>query len=641
MSGFNQREPLQECSSSERQNRTRGGRDNDERSLNNEQPAVFRTPQGGNGHQPQRLNEHHSFQYPRLTMLSDEYHYNPTYTPVPITYQNRIPNGNGIQHGDGTNNGYRELHGDHNQHGIVNLTNFVDRELRETTNSEWCFSTSLPSLPISNGRYEDYQPQVVNSKVNQQEKQEERQAEVLVDNPVCNVRISTWECVEGDLQDCIQECGFGYPTPIQCAAIPHICHRCDVMVHAPAGEGKTIGALIAILQRVKKYKENVNFQNVAINPIALILLPTNELAQHTFDQLRSLSRMMAITSHIETGEDSEATLDTIFNNCDILVGTCERILELMNRELLVFDHLDVLMIDSASLMFPRYGREEPTIKQITGSYKFLKAFDGVQVIIITRRIFKKLTKFADKIMKPMKGEIHAMYVHYGIREEIPRVSFDHPLWSHSGGEMNKMETFANTLDIYDMNKFYLGELEQAIVFTNSEMKMLELQNYLQFSTTVVVVSELNSMNQNKEIIRLFEEGTYRIIITTDKASVGVEMPVAPKVVHFDLPDGNAVVAMETFKWRCKFAKKEVSTITSRYGKEETVNYRLVFFICKWIESEPYEQLPTPEAITKRLKCMQQRAVTCVKMTKLALEKARTAEIRRLEADMPEEEQEWE
>ena len=148
--------------------------------------------------------------------------------------------------------------------------------------------------------------------------------------------------------------GLGYeePTPIQLAAIPPLLEGRDLVGQAATGTGKTAAFALPVLQRILTEGERPE-------PLALILVPTRELAVHVSQAMRSYGHdMRARVLPVYGGEPIGRQLGALRRGVDVVVATPGRALDHINRGTLKLSGLEILVLDEADEMLDMGFAEE-------------------------------------------------------------------------------------------------------------------------------------------------------------------------------------------------------------------------------------------------------------------------------------------
>jgi ATP-dependent RNA helicase DeaD len=153
--------------------------------------------------------------------------------------------------------------------------------------------------------------------------------------------------------------GLGYeePTPIQLAAIPPLLEGRDLVGQAATGTGKTAAFALPVLQRI--LTEGGRAEDGRAEPLALVLVPTRELAVQVSAAMRSYGRdMEARVLPVYGGEPIGRQLGALKRGVDVVVATPGRALDHINRGTLTLSGLEVLVLDEADEMLDMGFAEE-------------------------------------------------------------------------------------------------------------------------------------------------------------------------------------------------------------------------------------------------------------------------------------------
>jgi ATP-dependent RNA helicase DeaD len=141
---------------------------------------------------------------------------------------------------------------------------------------------------------------------------------------------------------CLEKLGFAEPTPIQVQAIPILLEGKDIIGQAQTGTGKTAAFSLPILERIDPKSKAVQ---------ALILTPTRELALQVSQSIQSFKATPSIhVLPIYGGQSIDRQISQLRRGSQIVVGTPGRVLDLLNRGVLVLDQLFCFVLDEADEM---------------------------------------------------------------------------------------------------------------------------------------------------------------------------------------------------------------------------------------------------------------------------------------------------
>jgi ATP-dependent RNA helicase RhlE len=146
-----------------------------------------------------------------------------------------------------------------------------------------------------------------------------------------------------ELVTAVTEKGYTIPTPIQVAAIPAVLAGRDVLAGAQTGTGKTAGFVLPILQRLGARQ--------GVQPRALILTPTRELAAQVAESVRHYGKHMSLrVVEVFGGVSERPQISALRKGCDVLVATPGRLLDLAEQKIADLSGVQVFVLDEADRM---------------------------------------------------------------------------------------------------------------------------------------------------------------------------------------------------------------------------------------------------------------------------------------------------
>lgn len=302
--------------------------------------------------------------------------------------------------------------------------------------------------------------------------------------------------------------GYTEPSPIQQKAIPIILERKDVLASAQTGTGKTAGFTLPILEILSNGKQ---FKRKPIR--SLILTPTRELAAQIYDNVKAYSEFLHLnTSVIFGGVKQHNQVREIRNGVDILVATPGRLLDLHNQGLLSLGHVEILVLDEADRML---------------DMGFLRDIKRILKLIPERRQNLLFSATFSKEIKQLAG------------------SFMHdPEMVEATPENTAVEKIIQK--IYKVEKSQKPQLliklitegnwQQALIFTRTKHGANRLSRKLdQKGINSAAIHGDKSQGARTKALAGFKEGTVRVLVATDIAARGLDIPLLPHVVNYELP----------------------------------------------------------------------------------------------------------
>lgn len=298
--------------------------------------------------------------------------------------------------------------------------------------------------------------------------------------------------------------GFEKPSNIQSRSIPIIQSGKDILAQSQSGTGKTGAFSIGCLSNIE---QNNKLQH-------LIIAPTHELAMQIKEVITSLSKYMNIRIELIIGKTTISdSIESLNNNPNIVIGTPGRILDMINRKHLFTSDLRSLILDEADEILS-FG----FIDAIYNIIRYLPT--ECQVCLFSATIPSEIITMSNKFLdNPEQILIKKEDVSLqGIKQFFINVAnYD---W--------KLDTI---LDLYSKIS-----INQCIIYINKKNTLYQLYNKLKEENLPVsyISSDLNS-SERKDTLNNFRNGTYRILLSTDLLSRGIDIQQLSLVINFDLP----------------------------------------------------------------------------------------------------------
>lgn len=275
----------------------------------------------------------------------------------------------------------------------------------------------------------------------------------------------------------------------------------DLLVNAPTGSGKTLAYLLPLLQKMKSQGKGRHL------PHALILVPTRELAVQTAATARKLlSYEEGIRTAVLTGGvDMQAQIRSFHHGADLVIGTPARIKDHLRRHTLKTQEMESVVLDECDVMLSMGFVQDvmdilndlPVHQTLLYSATFTPA-----VLSLSHQIQK------DPIQVTVKHD-EAMAQHIAIHALITP-------------ENRKLDALKNIL-----------RAKHALVFCNTRKTCAFVADHL--PQAKAIHSEMD-MKERKEIMADFRTGTLPVLVATDVAARGIDIPFVSLVICYDLPD---------------------------------------------------------------------------------------------------------
>ena len=298
--------------------------------------------------------------------------------------------------------------------------------------------------------------------------------------------------------------GYEYPTPIQEQSINHLLKGKDLMGIAGTGTGKTAAFLIPILHQM----------TIKPDTQALIVLPTRELALQVEQEFIGLSKELNLRgSCFIGGQNINRDISNLKTKNHLIIGTPGRLIDLINQGVLRIDSISTLVLDEFDRML-----EMGFIKDIQKIIQGMKS--RKQTMFFSATLDKTQQHLIDQILNdPLEVKINSgANPSDRVEQEIIHVS---------NGE-NKFDVLTKLISHKDFSK--------VIVFAETKRQVDKLGKKLnQFGIKSGLIHGNKSQNQRKNSLNQFNLGSIKVLVATDVAARGLDLPDVTHVINYELP----------------------------------------------------------------------------------------------------------
>ena len=307
----------------------------------------------------------------------------------------------------------------------------------------------------------------------------------------------------------ISKKGYTSPSPIQQKAIPPVLEGKDVLASAQTGTGKTAAFTLPILQILSQEKQ------LSHRPIrALILTPTRELAAQILENIKEYSVFLNLRSAvIFGGVNQNPQVAQLRQGVDILVATPGRLIDLKNQGLITLSKVEILVLDEADRML---------------DMGFLRDIEKVMKVLPPKRqnlLFS--ATFSKDIKKLAMGILH------------------HPVQVEATPENTTVEAIIQK--VYPCAKEKKTELiiklitegnwKQILVFTRTKQGANKLtEAMLAAGIKAAAIHGNKGQGARTKALAGFKDGNLTALVATDIAARGLDIPLLPHVVNYELPN---------------------------------------------------------------------------------------------------------
>lgn len=299
------------------------------------------------------------------------------------------------------------------------------------------------------------------------------------------------------------------PTPVQLQAIPLLLQGHDLMVSAETGSGKTGAFLLPALQKLAEPSTGARGA-----PRVLVLAPTRELAlqveQAALRYGRHLKRLRTVC--LIGGAPFGPQLKRLSEGVDLVVATPGRLADHLQRGRIDLSHVGLLVLDEADRMLDMGFIDE--IVAICGRLPKTR-----QTVLFSATLDGRIGTVAAQVTNsPKRIEVTSQLDASTLTQVVHYV--DH---------------LQHKLDVLDAI-LARGDVSQAIVFTGTKVAAEELAMRLRDDgkPAAALHGDMQQMARDR-VVRNLRQGRIGILVATDVAARGIDIPTISHVINFDLP----------------------------------------------------------------------------------------------------------
>ncbi|TVQ70232.1 MAG: DEAD/DEAH box helicase [Oceanospirillales bacterium] len=311
-------------------------------------------------------------------------------------------------------------------------------------------------------------------------------------------------------QHTLDDLGYAEPTKVQAQAIPAILEGRDLLAAAETGSGKTAAFVLPLLEKLLDYPRPHSHQVTA-----LILVPTRELVvqikqavqDYSLDYPRRLK-----TVAVYGGVSINMQMQAMLAGCDVMVATPGRLLDLIEKNAISLNQVEYLVLDEADRMLDLGFADE-----LEGIINLLPV--QRQNLLFSATFPQEVDALIDRLLfNPVCIEIER-------QNKLPDSLIQRPI------EVDKAQRTTLLRHLLAEN---LGA--QFLVFVASKRTAENVADKLyKYNFNVDTLHGDKPQTERNATLAAFKAGKIRVLVATDLAARGLDIPLLPFVVNYDLP----------------------------------------------------------------------------------------------------------
>jgi ATP-dependent RNA helicase RhlE len=308
-----------------------------------------------------------------------------------------------------------------------------------------------------------------------------------------------------ELLDAVRDAGYDTPTPIQAEAIPLILKGRDVMGLAQTGTGKTAAFTLPIIQRLLGDRRRTR---------ALILTPTRELCMQVAESFEKYGKHSGLESVAVFGGVALGPQQTALRRgVDVVIATPGRLIDHLERQNVVFDDLEVLVLDEADRMLdmgfaPQINRIVDQIPRYRQTLLFSATMPPEVEALARKYLRKPVVVQVGRRSSAAQTVTHAVYPVPASRKSALLV------------ELLKRD----------------DGLDSVLVFTRTKHGADRVVRDLrQAGLDAIAMHADKSQRERMDALERFKQGRVRVLVATDIAQRGLDIAGISHVVNYNVP----------------------------------------------------------------------------------------------------------
>ncbi len=343
--------------------------------------------------------------------------------------------------------------------------------------------------------------------------------------------------------------GYTDPTPVQAAVLDPALRGRDLLVSSRTGSGKTIAfGLVAAREMLPEGEETLP---AARGPLTLVVAPTRELAMQVSVELAwLLAETSARVTTCVGGTDMGRDLRNLRAGAHVVVGTPGRLVDHLERKALKLDGLRTLVLDEADEMLDMGFREE------------------------LERILRDAPKERRTLLfsATIPSGIEALARTY--QRDAARVAATPPRQAHQDIEVRAHLIAAREREHAVVNTLRMADAQSAIVFCGTRDSVNHMHaNLVERGFSAVALSGELTQSERTRALKALRDGRARVLVATDVAARGLDLPDVGIIIQADLPQ-NAEVFQHRSGRTGRAGKKGISVLLVPAGSQRTAERML-------------------------------------------------------------------
>ncbi len=314
----------------------------------------------------------------------------------------------------------------------------------------------------------------------------------------------------------IEEAGYETPTPIQEGAIPPALEGRDVLGIAQTGTGKTASFTLPMITMLARGRARARM------PRSLVLCPTRELAAQVAENFDTYSKHLKLTKALLIGGVSFKEQDALIDRgVDVLIATPGRLLDHFERGKLLLTGVQIMVVDEADRMLDMGFI--PDIERIFSLTPFTR-----QTLFFSATMAKEIERITDTFLSaPARVEV--------ARQATASETIEQGVVLFKGGRRDR-EASGKRKVLRALIDAEGDKCTNAIIFCNRKTDVdICAKSLKKYGYNAAAIHGDLDQSQRMKTLDGFRDGSLRLLVASDVAARGLDIPSVSHVFNFDVP----------------------------------------------------------------------------------------------------------
>ncbi|KAG7593622.1 Helicase C-terminal [Arabidopsis thaliana x Arabidopsis arenosa] len=325
---------------------------------------------------------------------------------------------------------------------------------------------------------------------------------------------------ESNLPENVLDCckTFEKPSPIQSHTWPFLLDGRDLIGIAKTGSGKTLAFGIPAIMHVLKKNKKIGGGSKNVNPTCLVLSPTRELAVQISDVLSEAGEPCGLKSIcVYGGSSKRPQINAIRSGVDIVIGTPGRLRDLIESNELRLSDVSFVVLDEADRMLDM-GFEEPVRFILSKTNKVR------QMVMFSATWPLDVHKLAQEFMDPNPIKVVIGSVDLAANHDVMQI-------------IEVLDERARDQRLVALlEKYHKSQKNRVLVFALYKVEAERLERFLQQrGWKAVSIHGNKAQSERTRSLSLFKEGSCPLLVATDVAARGLDIPDVEVVINYSFP----------------------------------------------------------------------------------------------------------